>query len=132
MIPTAADTRIIIEIVMNESPEELKEMGLENVYKIPDITVLSIEPITEAHQYTPTMFESVQNSASTGYLVKLSIPENAYVTAIELLHEEPFVTKINGSKTTSGVMIENKISAICPQEQYTDGEPAPETSCCVS
>lgn len=132
MMPTATDTRIIIEIVMIESPEKLRKMGLENVYKIPDITVLSVEPITEAHPSTSTstMSERVQHSASKGFLVQLSIPANEHKNAMNILHAEVLVTKINGSKTTSGVMIEHKVSALCPDQHPLDQ--TAETGCYIS
>jgi hypothetical protein len=116
-IPTAAEEHVnrIITVVMSEDPRELKAEGLETVYKHPSSTVLSVQEITEASSTenpTPSFFKKLENAASKGFLVKISVPQNDFNEVMTVLRQEILITKIDGVKTNTGILLEDNISRL--------------------
>lgn len=106
----------LIEVVMAEDPIELKEIGIETVYKNPRTNVLSVSEIVVIDQNS-RFLDSFSNEASKGYLVTLSVPEDCYDAVLTALNEEPFITKVNGIKTDSGKKLENSLSEMIASAQ---------------
>ena len=133
-IPTAAaeDVNRIITVVMSEDPRELKAEGLDTVYKHPNSTVLSVQEITEASSTenpTPSFFKRLENAASKGFLVRMSVPQNHFNDVMRMLKEEPLITKIDDAKTTSGIALEDNITRL--QSIAVEDSNQPNASCTV-
>lgn len=124
-VATAEAVRIIY-VVMADDPRELRDEGLMTVYTHPRTNVLSVNEIAIAYQNSrsvPSAFFS--DAASTGYFVKLSVPEDCYNEVLQSLKNEALITKINEVKTVSGQTMENHIS------DKMDNSSTTNTSCSI-
>ena len=115
----------IVNIIMVEHPEELRdELELMTVYKNPNVEVQAIIPAVTNKSAVAEIFGSM---VTEGYMVTLKIPDDDYASVMKSLENEPFITKINGSNTTSGNKIEEKV-----REMANDNDDDNTSSCTIS